>query len=50
MSIHFMMIMIGGYARLNRASVVVSVMAQVTEKSWARFLQKLGFEERDTKA
>lgn len=35
-----------GYARLNRAAVVVSVMGQATQKRWARFLQKMGFEER----
>lgn len=35
-----------GYARLNRAAVVVSVMGQATQKRWARFLRKMGFEER----
>jgi len=35
-----------GYARLDRAKVIVSEMEQVTQKSWSRFLAKLNFEEK----
>lgn len=45
-SYHSMFKDMQGYARLNRASVVVSVMVQATQKRWSRFLNTLGFEDR----
>lgn len=45
-SYHSMFQDMQGYARLNRAAVVVSVTEEVTQKSWGRFLKRLGFEER----
>merc|ERR1712014_255672 len=35
-----------GYARLNRAAIIVTTLEQVSEKSWSRFLQAQKFEER----
>jgi len=35
-----------GYARLNRAAVIVAVMEQVLQKRWTLFLASLNFEER----
>merc|ERR1712190_284167 len=35
-----------GYARLNRAAVIVTTLEQVSEKRWVRFLQAQKFEER----
>jgi len=35
-----------GFARLNRASVVVSVMAEARQARWASFLRTLNFGER----
>jgi len=35
-----------GYARLNRAAIIVTTMEQVSDKRWSRFLQSLKFEER----
>ncbi|CAE7448441.1 Tgm3 [Symbiodinium pilosum] len=35
-----------GYARLNRASVIVSTVDQVSQKRWSRFLQSLNLDER----
>jgi len=35
-----------GYARLNRASVIVSTVEQVSKKRWSRFLQSLRLDER----
>merc|ERR1719446_400469 len=35
-----------GYARLNRAAIIVTTMEQVSEKRWSRFLETQKFEER----
>ncbi|CAJ1384392.1 unnamed protein product [Effrenium voratum] len=35
-----------GYARLNRASVIVATLEEVSQKRWKRFLHSLRFEER----
>ena len=35
-----------GYARLTRASIIVSTVEQVSRKRWRRFLQSLNFEQR----
>lgn len=35
-----------GYARLNRASVIVTTLEGISAKRWARFLQGMKFEER----
>jgi len=35
-----------GYARLNRAAIIVTTLEQVPEKRWSRFLQAQKFEER----
>lgn len=35
-----------GYARLNRAAIIVATLEQVSEKRWSRFLQAQKFDER----
>jgi uncharacterized membrane protein YgcG len=35
-----------GYARLNRAAIIVTTLEQVSEKRWSHFLQTQKFEER----
>lgn len=35
-----------GYARLNRASVIVSTVDQVSQRRWSRFLESLNLDER----
>ncbi|CAE6962466.1 unnamed protein product [Symbiodinium natans] len=35
-----------GYARLNRASVIVATVDQVSQKRWSKFLQSLNLDER----
>lgn len=35
-----------GYARLNRASVIVTTLEGISAKRWARFLQGMKFDER----
>eukprot|EP00930_Biecheleria_cincta_P030927 TRINITY_DN2143_c0_g1_i2.p1 TRINITY_DN2143_c0_g1~~TRINITY_DN2143_c0_g1_i2.p1 ORF type:complete len:659 (+),score=109.21 TRINITY_DN2143_c0_g1_i2:158-1978(+) len=35
-----------GFARLNRAGIIVTTLEQVSDKQWSRFLQAQKFEER----
>jgi len=35
-----------GFARLNRAAIIVTTIEQVSDKQWSRFLQAQKFEER----